>query len=218
MGVDVFFVLSGFLFTVIIRDRKVIYHKFLYNRVLRIFPLFFVALSMIMATQDNNGINTDFFWYFLTFSYNTNDIRNAIPMWSIWTIGTEFRFYFVLPLILAVLYRKSAKTILGWMLILILCAAMVKFQGKGNFYHAFLSRLNQFLTGILAGYWYLQGRFAFLSKSAVLTNIMTVLWLALLTVFFWSIKFVANDDIFNTLRWTLFNRVIDGCKNHFSEN
>ncbi len=48
MGVDIFFVLSGFLFTVIIRDRNVIYHKFLYNRVLRIFPLFFVALMTML--------------------------------------------------------------------------------------------------------------------------------------------------------------------------
>ncbi len=64
MGVDIFFVLSGFLFAVIIRDRKVIYHKFLYNRVLRIFPLFSLALMIIMTTAVKS-INADFLWTIL---------------------------------------------------------------------------------------------------------------------------------------------------------
>jgi peptidoglycan/LPS O-acetylase OafA/YrhL len=112
-GVDLFFVLSGFLITGILLDSRTsptYYRSFYARRVLRIFPLYFACLagfifvlplvgrwdSMVEAVRQNQ------FWYW-TYLVNW---RIGLQGWSeffelghFWSLAVEEQFYMVWPFV-----------------------------------------------------------------------------------------------------------------------
>src|SRR5262249_17527292 len=116
VGVNVFFVLSGFLITGILLDTKhePHYFKFFYmRRVLRIFPLyygtliaiFFVLPALKMAPFISASQQ---FWYW-TYLGNWGKGRNLNvgSLGYFWSLGVEEQFYLVWPLVIYVLPRRS---------------------------------------------------------------------------------------------------------------
>ncbi len=109
VGVDLFFVLSGFLITGILADAK--FHKhyfssFYARRVLRIFPLYYAVLVVVLLILPRMGIQTGipdsgpYFWvyasnfYFARYGWGVNFLSH------LWTLAIEEQFYFLWPLIL----------------------------------------------------------------------------------------------------------------------
>jgi peptidoglycan/LPS O-acetylase OafA/YrhL len=103
-GVDLFFVLSGFLITGILldsRDAKNYFSAFYMRRILRIFPLYYFALLLVLGLiipleriplQFNDVI-----WYFV---YAQNWTLAIIPhLGHFWSLGIEEQFYFIWPLV-----------------------------------------------------------------------------------------------------------------------
>ena len=94
-GIDVFFVLSGFLMTYLFRPGKA-WGSFLQKRVLRVMPLYYVALP-IAAIE---GI-------YLGHSYSGGDWLRALTLWPTerpmlvvsWTLSHELLFYAVFSLL-----------------------------------------------------------------------------------------------------------------------
>ena len=118
LGVDVFFVLSGFLITALLvrehhRTRTINLREFVVRRARRLFPA--VALmavtSLIVAGFLNRDLLVDILWQFIgvvTFSYNwveivrgTSYFDASFPhLWTnVWSLAVEQQFYFVWPLI-----------------------------------------------------------------------------------------------------------------------
>jgi len=109
-GVDLFFVLSGFLITGILYDSKSDPHyfrNFYMRRTLRIFPIYFLCIALVfilvqilppLNTDDNDG------WiYPLTFTTNLAVAATAdwytipVVIGHYWSLAIEEQFYLVWP-------------------------------------------------------------------------------------------------------------------------
>lgn len=110
-GVDLFFLLSGFLiFRILRRDReKFNYLRFLKNRSLRIYPAFLVTLAIVMVVKIFITETDSFGW--VRFAQNLL-LMNGMEGSGVepynyvtWSLFYEFAFYLVFPLIL--LFRKQ---------------------------------------------------------------------------------------------------------------
>ena len=120
-GVDLFFVLSGFLITGILLDATSTPHffrNFYVRRVLRIFPLyygtlvvaFFILPRVVEVSDAYRILLQDQAWYW---SYLVN-VQIAIEYWPsfsalghLWSLAIEEQFYLVWPLLVFVLRRRS---------------------------------------------------------------------------------------------------------------
>ncbi len=126
VGVDMFFVISGFLITgIIVRDRAngvFSFAEFYRRRIRRIFPAMFlvtavtfVAGLLLLLPEDVaplswsvlatilSGANI-YFTYFLDTSYFAPDSA-TVPLLHMWSLGVEEQFYLFWPAFLLVLMR-----------------------------------------------------------------------------------------------------------------
>ncbi len=117
LGVNFFFVLSGFLITYLLVKEKQLKSKinipnFWLRRVLRIWPLFYlcVGLGFIifpLAKTIMGGIPTENAnpWYYLLFINNFDYINKGLPdapgLGVLWSVAIEEQFYLTWPLILS---------------------------------------------------------------------------------------------------------------------
>lgn len=158
-GVSLFLVLTGFLFCLIsdLGHKKIKYSGFIYNRVLRIFPMMVLLVFVVITASRQTSTPMDIF-RILTLQLNTGHSYTGwghqfYPSGPIWTIGVEFQFYLLFPFLALFLARFGIKYLLG----LILLIVLVKFnlfvlKGDGiyyNLYHSIIGRLDQFLIGML---------------------------------------------------------------------
>ncbi len=127
VGVDIFFVISGFLITGnILREQRsghgFSWSEFYRRRALRILPvLFFVILSVLLvghfillpndllelswsALAGVFSVPNIYFTYFLDTSYFADDSSHK-PLLHLWSLGVEEQFYFLWPLLLVLLSR-----------------------------------------------------------------------------------------------------------------
>ena len=131
LGVDIFFVLSGFLITGLLYDAKGSAHyfrNFYARRTVRIFPLYYavVALCLIVLPRiphpkaaSFGRIAGDEIWYWLYLSNfsisNANGWRHAILDIS-WSLAIEEQFYLLWP---AIVFACTRRTLLK------VCAGMI---------------------------------------------------------------------------------------------
>jgi peptidoglycan/LPS O-acetylase OafA/YrhL len=127
-GVDLFFVLSGFLITrILIRTREStnFYRVFYFRRVLRIFPLYYFALILVFfvlpgltRVSPSLGLYThavplsDQLWFWFNFS-NLKTAFNPllVPLLvHFWSLAIEEQFYFLWPSIV----RRVRGSFLAW--------------------------------------------------------------------------------------------------------
>ena len=132
MGVDLFFVLSGFLITGILLDTKNtrgFFKKFYARRFLRIFPLYygilfvlFFALPTIISFDPAANEMADHQWWL--WAYLTNfpghpawDMSLLFRLGHFWSLAVEEHFYFVWPFIVYFAPSRQLKRIcLLWVL------------------------------------------------------------------------------------------------------
>ena len=130
-GVDLFFVLSGFLITGILldtRDGPGYFKTFYARRVLRIFPLYYASLAVALLLLP--VLRRDAFWYWTyTINYRFADISwPRVPyLGHFWSLAVEEQFYLVWPALVRFLPRR----VLPWV-----CVAAVALGGWGRV-HAF---------------------------------------------------------------------------------
>jgi len=124
IGVDVFFVISGFLITKIILKEHAAHNfsfaKFYVRRIRRIFPALFVMLFFSYIFAFLLFASADMVWFARSFHYATFQISNlffqrsvgyfeqnqdAGPLLHTWSLGVEEQFYLLMPLVLFLLFR-----------------------------------------------------------------------------------------------------------------
>jgi peptidoglycan/LPS O-acetylase OafA/YrhL len=155
-GVSLFMVLSGFIFAVITFEKSISYWGFLYNRILRIYPLFLLAI--IYAAYSHRGAVSflDLIGIALPFGNLKGGVQGAIhgEFAALWTISVEFQFYLVFPFIKKFLQKGGAVWLWGFVLIFVLFRAM-NFAITGTVqdlsYWTIIGKIDQFLIGMLAG-------------------------------------------------------------------
>lgn len=133
-GVDLFFVLSGFLITRILltadRDRRY-FRDFYARRTLRIFPIYYATLVFCFLVWPATGVmNTNpvpdqaWYWtYLLNVRIATDGWPEANYLAHFWSLAVEEQFYLLWPLIVYHLRRES---LLRLCLILILSSLALR--------------------------------------------------------------------------------------------
>lgn len=113
VGVDIFFVLSGFLigsqlFKEVSRTGSVNLKSFYLRRAFRIFPAFFVVrglYAIFPVLRDAPTMQS--VWSFATFTVNFDfDPRVGRSFSQAWSLCVEEHFYLVLPLLVLFLHRR----------------------------------------------------------------------------------------------------------------
>ncbi len=110
-GVELFFVLSGFLITSILladRTKKTYYAPFYWKRVLRIVPVYAVMLLYIFLFVPHSTVAMV---CALLFVANLSWIFHAVPLTPFWTLAIEEQFYLVWP---TVVHRLRVRTLAVW--------------------------------------------------------------------------------------------------------
>ena len=123
-GVDLFFVLSGFLITGILLGTKGTpgyFKNFYIRRTLRIFPLYYAVLILLFillplgalarydASLSQMQSVQGWIWPYLTNYYLAPQTSFSIPYLShFWSLAVEEHFYLLWPIVILVLSRRAA--------------------------------------------------------------------------------------------------------------
>lgn len=131
LGVNFFFVLSGFLITTLLFKEKeengsIKIKDFYFRRILRIWPLYFFIFDIgffllprlvggvpgMIAEQ--GAFNISHFWWFLFFAGNVDmsfGVKPFISVAILWSISAEEQFYFIWPWIVKKFQKKGILTV-----------------------------------------------------------------------------------------------------------
>lgn len=155
-GVDLFFVLSGFLIVGILLDSKgsnTYFSTFYIRRGLRILPLYYILLLLYLILPEfilNDDLFKDSvpFWSYLSFTQNFFMIRHNFGLGWIaitWSLAVEEQFYLLLP---ALIWKLDKKNLVYTFLVLITLAPIIclYFSGLGGYIFP-LARSNSILMG-----------------------------------------------------------------------
>ncbi|MDP1872157.1 MAG: acyltransferase family protein [Gallionella sp.] len=143
VGVDVFFVISGYLITGIISreisEGQFTFKRFYQRRIRRIFPALFAMMTVVMIAGYFLLLPSDYaatlravlgtlffssnvvFWRDMAAGYFVATDFRLNPLLHTWSLGVEEQFYVVFPVLLLVCYRYFRKYIV---LILVLGALL----------------------------------------------------------------------------------------------
>jgi peptidoglycan/LPS O-acetylase OafA/YrhL len=153
VGVDLFFVLSGYLignqiFSTFIRHDQFSLKTFYFRRCLRTVPnyLFVLGLYFFIPIFREQPLITPL-WKFLTFTQNFN--LNLSAFSHAWSLCIEEQFYFILPLIIFLLTNKNKLRICWFLIGFILFAGiilrsslwMIYIQHVGNKFPLYMSKI-----------------------------------------------------------------------------
>ncbi|CAJ0948475.1 unnamed protein product, partial [Mesorhabditis belari] len=172
VGVDIFFVISGYLIMSILEKSKDRPHRvflsFYYRRLKRIVPLyhfvlFFIGLALVFCYTPIWAKRYFSSYFQAIFFYLNFDLLWAdgnyfaeatekLPFLHLWSLGVEMQFYLIAPIIFYI-SKFDAKIRLGQFILLSFAFYSLYFQYNSNkstaFYHP-LARIWQFLSGMLA--------------------------------------------------------------------
>jgi peptidoglycan/LPS O-acetylase OafA/YrhL len=143
-GVVLFMTLSGYLFSRIFENKKINFTYFYLNRLLRLIPLLVITMIVSLALSDQ----LNFLLFLKKFT------RGFYQNWEgvAWSISVEFKYYYLLPLIL--FFLNKDKRYLFIIIFFSIILNVIIFLKKNTFqHHAYLSivgHLNEFLFGMLA--------------------------------------------------------------------
>lgn len=120
LGVDFFFVISGFLITTLLlreedRTGRIALKAFYWRRALRILPLFLVVITAVggyyaFVKADALSARSWPFYYLFLSNFLTVHIPTLYPTWS---LSVEEQYYLVWPLLLVALPRR----VLPWVIL-----------------------------------------------------------------------------------------------------
>lgn len=116
LGVDLFFVLSGFLMTSILRDPKRSFGRFYVRRVARIFPALYLllAVNFVYATLTRTGWMAGSKMYGLIALGLGNwgaPLGVVLPfsLGQTWSLGLEEQLYLIWPLVVVLIVRDNPR-------------------------------------------------------------------------------------------------------------
>jgi len=207
IGVNFFFVLSGFLITyLLIVEKKmngqIDIKKFWMRRILRIWPLFFACVffgfyvfPFIKSLFGEPAMETASIGYYLTFTNNFNVIQNGFPDASnlgvLWSIAIEEQFYLIWPIIL---YFTPIKKY--WIPFSIVILSSLVFRGyyndpMMNEYHT-LSCIGDMAVGAF-GAWAISEFSSFKKRIENLSKIsISIIYILFISAFFLRDEFLVS--------------------------
>ncbi|WP_419419954.1 acyltransferase family protein [Legionella sp. D16C41] len=136
VGVDVFFVISGFLISTIIfkniQGNNFCFIKFYTHRIKRIFPALIIVLLVCYLFGWFTLLPEEFKQLGKHIAAGTSFIQNLVlwreagyfdtaselkPLMHLWSLAIEEQFYIIYPLIIFLVWRFSSNTLIGFIII-----------------------------------------------------------------------------------------------------
>jgi peptidoglycan/LPS O-acetylase OafA/YrhL len=135
LGVDIFFVLSGFLITSLLLNEhtahsKIYLLRFYGRRFLRLLPalsllLVLYSIVTVLEGQEFSSISSGIwasFFYYLNWQYVLNFPRSYGDLGYLWSLSIEEQFYIVWPAVVILLLRISKRALVHISFIAVLIA------------------------------------------------------------------------------------------------
>lgn len=168
VGVDVFFVISGFIITNLILNgqKKFSWREFYWGRARRIIPAYLTTLIVATLVAAVLFVPSDFgyYWqslksalrftsnsYFADFGDYFAPAASELPLLHMWSLAVEMQFYLLLPVLLVVIPRKQLPTIFGASIFLGFCSIIYWARSHGapaSWHFSLLARVPEFLLGV----------------------------------------------------------------------
>lgn len=209
LGVNFFFVLSGFLITYLllleIRNYGGIkISNFYVRRLLRIWPLYFLCvlfgfflfpyLKSLFGEVPNESASIEYYIFFIS---NIDIIRHGIPDSSnlsiLWSVAVEEQFYFFWPLILVIFPRKKYLYVF---IILIFLSFLFRYFNSFDYLNLTLHSFSCFSDMVIGGFFaYLAvNSDTFLRKISIAPKYIWVLLYTLVFFFFFFSKYIFREN------------------------
>jgi len=169
LGVDIFFVISGFLMAVLynrsgnpnVLDRGVLI-DFFARRARRILPAYFATLFVVLGISyflllppefrslSNHTLYTALlipnvgYW----FEDNYFDVANFRPLLHLWSLGVEVQFYLIVPLVVAI-FSRSKKLLIAMTLLSFVGCLILNGRSPNTAFFQLPARFWEFMIGFL---------------------------------------------------------------------
>lgn len=158
LGVDIFFVISGYLMAVLYNPAKKI--DFFIKRAKRLLPAYFVIIlitlvcCIVITTPNEYGSVTTQSLFAITFLSNIGYwLENSYfskaafnPLLHLWSLAVEIQFYLIIPLLYSIFKKYKYSFIITLLVSLGLCIIIIDISTKTSFFMTPL-RLWEFLIG-----------------------------------------------------------------------
>ena len=218
LGVDIFFVISGFLITGIIiteiQQNSFSFKQFYTRRIKRIYPAFITVMALVSFIASAIFIYNDFnklrktielaiaflsnFYLGLTQGYFDLS-ANENPALHIWSLAVEEQYYLIFPLILTLAYKKFREIKVLFIITLILFFILLytyfipasfykEVLHQPNIYYLSNLRFPELLVGSLLAIYHCSNK---IQLSTQVSNILAILS----TLLLFSCLFLMNNDI-----------------------
>lgn len=184
LGVDLFFVLSGFLMGKLCERYSK--RQFIERRCTRLIPAYLVTLIatviivlLIAETSDANQFLNQL-WFHLSLTSNIGywfgnsyfDSAAFKPLLNLWSLGVEFQFYLLAPFLLPILKNKIRLNIVLIFLSIVLAFVINNVSPKTSFF-LLPTRLWEFLVGASSA-WLLLNMSGRVAKSILVVCISLI--------------------------------------------
>ncbi|MFZ6734766.1 acyltransferase family protein [Undibacterium sp. Ji42W] len=161
-GVDLFFVLSGYLIgnqimSAAANGQALSLKNFFARRLLRTLPNYYVVLAAYFIFPALAGRSTSSLWQFLTFSQNIG-LEYGQTFTHSWSLCIEEQFYLILPILSLVLIRLKSPLWLAWGLLIAAIGGGMLFRGvafmdghpafDAQVYYSSFGRFDELLPGV----------------------------------------------------------------------
>ncbi|OXA77874.1 Peptidoglycan/LPS O-acetylase OafA/YrhL, contains acyltransferase and SGNH-hydrolase domains [Flavobacterium aquidurense] len=169
IGVSYFFILSGFVMIVAYhKNSKIIFAKYIKNRLARIYPVYLLAIFLVLFSKLFKDIKfADFFLNILMMQSWIHEKALTIN-YPGWSLSVELFFYLSFPFLFNFIYKKNTlKSIAFWIILFWLLSQIVfylivnkvfittRIYSVQDIYYNPLMHLNEFLIGNLAGLYFM---------------------------------------------------------------
>jgi len=206
MGVDIFFLLSGFLITYILIEEKKRFSKidiknFIIRRTLRIWPLYFALIAASPFIVDWVNSPSPNYLPNILFINNFEGIKTqewTYPFAHFWSICIEEHFYLVWPFIIAFVPNKRLMPVfLSLILLSISFRLYTSYTMEYPWYTLYLhtlSRIDVLVIGSIGAYYYSIKPFNFKLLPSIRYSLLAILIVSLSidTVELWDTHFLAG--------------------------